>query len=302
MGDNAKAEGCLSADLAGINHIAFSQDGSQMALSRTDMSLELFLEGTFTTRMSVGSDDEKVRPTERIRGLAFGPKGDRLIAASADWVLCIPLNPSAPQWSVQPARAFGFLVVSPLCISVSESGLVAASFDDGSIGTWTEDGICVFQRRESNAPRSIDISADDRELIGTDGFSVCSWDARTGKPRFQSHLDSRTYISAYWREGSIVAVRTLDSVIGLDAKSGRRLWTVPTLVGMPTMAFDQRRGRLAYSSERRVDVVDAEGQSQGSWELEGGAAISVAFHPRTGLIAVGKADGRLQWLDVAATP
>ncbi len=281
---------------AGVNHVAFSRDGSQMAISRTDMSIEISKDGVTFRVLTVGSSDEKVRPTQRIRGLEFGSSGDRLIVASADQVRCVPLSVDAPAWTVVPQRSFGFLVTSPLAVAVSADDRVAAAFDDGSLGVWWPDGECVYLRKESNAPRSLSFALSDAVTVGTDGFSIGSWAVGSGRPVLKRLLDERAFASAYSPSHNLIAVRTMNAVIGFDIVSGEARWRVATEVGLPLLAFETGTGRLAIPDEHGLTIVNSQGQSEGRQLLSGAAVTAVAFNPASREIVLGLADGSVQVL------
>ena len=252
------------------------------------MTVDLYVAGGYSRSFDLGSTDPKVRPTQRIRGLAFGRLGDRLIVAGADRLRCISLAPAAPNWTVVPPRSFGFLVSSPLTLAVSDSDYVAAGFDNGTIGIWTPLGSKLILRRESNAPRCIAFAENDDLVIGTDGFSLCSWDTARGRPRLRKLLGERSYGSACWKKGSVVAVRFLGSVGVMDVQTGGLIWARGVGVGLPLLAFEPETGLLAVPEEHAVTVYDFEGHELFRRSLAGGVVTSVAFHPKSGDIAIGR--------------
>lgn len=265
-----------------------------MAASRTDMTVDLYVAGGYSRSFDLRSADPKARPTQRIRGLAFGRLGDRLIVAAADRLRCISLAPAAPSWTIVPPRSFGFLVSSPLAISVSELDYVAAGFDNGTLGVWTPLGSKLFLRREPNAPRCLDFTDSDDLVIGTDGFSLCSWDTARGRPRLRKLLGERAYGSACWKKGAIVAVRFLRSVGVMDGRTGELIWARGLGAGLPILAFEEETGRLAVPEEHAVTVFDVEGHELFRRTISGGPVTAVSFHPRTGEIAIGKVDGDIE--------
>jgi WD40 repeat protein len=269
-----------------------------MAISRTDMTVDLFAQGKYSRTFDLSSSDEKVKPTQRIRGIAFGRRGDRLFVAGADQVRCIGLAASSPNWVVVPPRSFGFLVSSPMALSVSGTDNVAATFDNGSFGVWSPEGDRVLLRRDSNSPRCIDFAHNDEIVIGTDGFSLCSWDARSGERLLRKLLDERAYFSTCWSLDGLVAVRSLSSVCMMDMWEGLVLWRRNVGVGLPLLVFHLESGRLAIPEEHGVAVVDSSGDEIGWSRLPGGAVTAVAFHPVIGDVVVGKADGEIEVVSI----
>ncbi|MFX8937935.1 hypothetical protein ABTN00_20015, partial [Acinetobacter baumannii] len=82
----------------------------------------------------------KVKPTERIRDIAFSPDGTRIYVAAADQVTAVDVESGETAWVYTAPRSFGFLIISPWSLDVSEEGEVVAAFDNGTIVSWDATG------------------------------------------------------------------------------------------------------------------------------------------------------------------
>ncbi len=177
----------------GFNRVAVSADGRFIATSDVDMNIvvrqgeEVVFDGNF------GSDNDKIRPTERVRGLAFSPGGDTLYIAAGSEVAAIRTTTWMPAWYYEPPRSFGFLIVSPIALDVAATGDVAVAFDNGSIVVWDGNGTKKETIRDNDSPRWMRFVAGGSELVGSDSFSLCKWHPAERKKKSKIVPQSRIF-------------------------------------------------------------------------------------------------------------
>jgi WD40 repeat protein len=276
----------------GTNHVLYSRDGSLIATSDVQMNVfvrrgnELVYEGRFE------SANEKIRSTERVRGLAFSANGKTLWVASGDTLRAIDLTTGVVTWEYTPPRSYGFLIISPMSVAVSDSGQVVATFDNGTIGIWTEEGTEVAKWRENDAPRNIAFVSDGTKLVGADGFYVSQWDPTLPRHRrtAQFRVQERIYGAALHPNLPLVAIRHLSHAELWDTDSQRVVRSFPVDIGLPLIGFHPSRPWLALGSRHAVDVVTFEGESVARYPVEDAAVVSFGISALGGELAVGCSD------------
>ena len=130
----------LLARSTGLNRLAFRADGVRLATADTALNVAVREGSRPLWSRSLASSDPKVAGVQRVRGLAYAPDGAALYALASDRLLALDAETGESLWSYTPSRALGFLVTSAMAVAIREDGLVAASFDNGAIGTWSAQG------------------------------------------------------------------------------------------------------------------------------------------------------------------
>src|SRR5471030_1106257 len=236
----------------GYNRVAVSADGRFVATSDVDMNIvvrqgeDVVFDGNF------GSDNDKIRPTERVRGLAFSPTGATLYIAAGSEVAALRTATWMPAWHYEPPRSLGLLIVSPIALDVSANGDVAAAFDNGSIVVWDSAGIKKQTIRDNDSPRWMRFVADGSELVGSDSFSLCKWHPAQRKKMVKIVPQSRIFSIDADRTGQFAAVRTLQDVAIWELRERELIASIPVAPGVPVVAFYPSSELVAYAEKGRI--------------------------------------------------
>src|SRR5690349_14701181 len=116
-----------------VQSLAFTHDMGLTATGDTQRLVKVWYQGNVIYELNLASTQDKIRPTERIRGLVFSPTGDTLYVACGDTVKAYSMTNGEVRWMFRPARSFGFLIVSPIALSVSPAGELAVATDAGRL-------------------------------------------------------------------------------------------------------------------------------------------------------------------------
>ena len=283
----------LTHQVPGINNVAYSPDGRVIATSDVQMNVVVRLGDEVISERNLASEFDKIRPTERIRGLQFSANGNRLFVAAADTVHALNPLTSETIWSYEPPRSFGFLIISPVALT-AEGGLVAASFDNGSVAVWDEEGNLKCLWQDNDAPRKFTFTAEGTRLIGTDSFSLCVWDATTRDKPVRIPLPSRAFGFAASRYGRVVAMRTLQEIVLWDVAERRPIAHVPAEPGLPVIAFHPKGELLAVAARDAAMLLDYDGQEVARHAVPEGQILAMAFRPDGRELALGLSNETLQ--------
>lgn len=261
----------------GINRIAISTDGFRVAISDIEMNVSVYHEADLIYTANFGSISEKIKPTERIRGLAFSPKADILYVAAGEAVQAIRIANLEIEWTYVAPRSFGFLIISPICLDVSEDGDVVAAFDNGSIGVWDAHGVMKALWHDNDSPRTVRFVPGGEEIVGTDSFSLCVWDIKKRKRRFKLSIDGRVYGMDVHPSGDFAAARRLQDVVVWDLVARAKICEIPVAPGIPIMAMHPYERWVACGERNRIKVTDFDGTVVQTHILPVASALCFAF-------------------------
>ncbi|MGV3618241.1 MAG: WD40 repeat domain-containing protein [Fimbriimonas sp.] len=276
----------LTHQVPGINHVVYSTDGEAVATGDVRMNVSVHRGGAVVMERNLGSESDKVRPTERIRGLEFSGDGRLLFVAAADTVYALDAATGATVWSYEPPRSFGFLIISPIALTAM-GGLVAASFDNGSVAVWDEAGTLRCLWHDNDAPRHFALGYEGSRLIGTDSFTLCVWNATSRSKDTRIPLPSRAFGFAASRMGRIVAIRTLREIVLWDVEERRSILSVPAEPGLPVIAFHPSEPKFAVAARGNVVVRDFAGVELGRHSEPDALVLSMAFAPDRNELTLG---------------
>jgi WD40 repeat protein len=272
----------------GINQIATSSDKRVIAYSNVSLLVTVEHEGSVIFQRDFTSTNDKIRPTQRVRGLGFSSDGRLLYLAAGDELSALDWQTGQVEWKYVAPRSFGFMIISPTAIALHD-GLVAASFDNGSIGVWTGDGVLQSLWRDNDAPRQLSFSADGKRIIGTDSFSLCAWDRENGTRLLKMRLRDRAYGFASSKSQNLIALRGLSSVDLRSSHSGVIEASLPTTTGLPLVAWHPTEDVLAVTGTHEVNVFDSRGVQHAQSRFDD-AAISICFTSDGSRLLVGGAE------------
>jgi len=285
----------------GINHVVFSPDGRLMATADVNMNVLVRHEGEVLLSRNFESHNDKIRPTERIRGLRFSPDSSRLYVAAGDTLAAIDIVEHAEAWSYTPPRSWGFLIISPASLAVSAEGDVAAAFDNGSLAVWNSAGELLSLWQDNDAPRTLEFLAGSRTLIGTDSFSFCVWDVETRSKVWKQRLGSRAFGMAACPVAPLAVTRSLSDATVWDLNERTAVAKVPVKPGLPLVAFHPTAPIFALGSKHGVELYDHSGNLGQQHEIESTNVLSIAFSPQDDSLVVGCSDEEVRRFDVVLT-
>jgi WD40 repeat protein len=278
----------------GVNRITYSTDGRRRAHSDVDLWVQVWEGDRQRYSGYFGSLNDKVRPTQRVRGLAFAPEAPLLFVAAADRVQAIDLEWGRPVWTYEPPRSFGFLIVSPLALDVDDRGRVAIAYDNGTLGVWDRDGHRLWLQTANDAPRYLKFVPRRGQIVGSDSFWISVWDAESGATVSKLSLRGRAFNLAVDEAGEFAATRGLYSCRIWHLGEGEMVADIPVGEGLPLVQFHPRRRLLALSERRGVNLVDDRGRFLTRLDTGGATVLAIAFHPEGDRIAVGCSDASIR--------
>lgn len=287
----------LTHHVLGINHVVYSPDGRHIATSDVQMNVAVYRDGELVMERNLRSESDKVRPTERIRGLQFSADGRRVFVAAADTVFALETATGDTAWSYEPPRSFGFLIISPVALTAM-GGLVAASFDNGSVAVWDENGVlrCLWQ--DNDSPRQFVFGYEGTRLVGTDSFSLCIWSATSRAKELRIPLPNRAFGFAASPSGKFVALRTLQDIVLWDVEQRRVMATVPAEPGLPVLAFRPGAETFAVAARDSVILMGYDGRETARYRVEGGQILSMAFRNDGKELALGLSTEELRTIEL----
>jgi hypothetical protein len=237
--------------------IANGPDGL-MAVGTAGLNVTVSRNGEPLWTQNFRADNDKVRPTQRVRGLAFSDAGEFLYLAASDEVQALSTRTGEVCWSYLPPRSFGFLIVSPIAID-SRGDTVSAAFDNGCIATWDTFGQLLGLRQTNDSPRTMRLTSPN-QLVGTDSFSICVWEADQRHARVRRRLAERA-LGFDVSQNGLVARRSMHHVRveSLDDGALLREWLAPT--GLPLVAISSDGGEVAFTGGNGVSIVRLDGEA-----------------------------------------
>lgn len=272
-----------------VMSLAFSADGRWMASGDTNRMVKLWKDGNVLHSFDLRSGDEKVWPTERIRGMAFSSDSCRFFIASGDHLRSIELGSGEIDWEFVPRRRLCFLVVSPIAIALRPNGALLAATNAGKLLEWNPEGKFLRGWTEGECPTHLGLLADGTRWVGTDGYHIGVWDIGSGlkTQRLSSH--ERFYALATSPIENVIAVRTLHDVKMLDMDSMEIRLAIRVGIGLPLIAFSPDGSKLAVGAEHGIEIHSLREGSAERIELTDATLLSLAFN-RSGSLAVGCSD------------
>jgi WD40 repeat protein len=285
-----------------VQSLAFNHSGRLLATGDTSRHLRAWFNSRPFFEAEVRTRVDKVRGTDRIRGMAFSPEGRRLYVVCGDTLRAYDLLHRLEMWRYQPRRSFGLLVVSPVAVAVSPAGNVLTAADSGTVCALDPNGRRLARWWDNEAPRHFAFTPDGASIVGVDGFSIGVWDAYSGRKLRRQPSEERIFGMALAPLSGIVAVRTLHTVQLHSLSTLELLDRVPAPTGLPLMSFSPDGSVLALAGREEV-LVSAPGDPDAVvLPTTGARVLSLAFHPAGSFLAAGCSDGVIRFWDVFAGP
>ncbi len=277
-----------------VKSVVFSNSGRYLATGHTDVTVRLWIEDHLHLEIDPRSHDEKIRPTEMVRSIAFSPDESRIFIAASDTINAYSTADGELLWQYRPPRHFGFLIVSPQSIAVSRDGQMAASFNYGSMARLDLDGNVIFRRSENYAPTKLGFSPQGKAIVGADSFNLCVWNAEDGSFAHRWPVKNKIYALAVAPNEPLVVTRELHTLSLWDIDEFAELCELPSGRGLPTVAFSPRDRLIASGERHRVRLINLE--CKGVRDLDAGDAsvLNITFTPDGNQLVAGCSDGRVR--------
>lgn len=290
--DSRGVDANLSKFDHGINRIAVSPDESLIATSDVDMNVQVERDGEIVFRRNFTSKSEKIRPMDRVRGLAFGKCGTMLYIAAGDRLRAVSTETWREVWSYVAPKSFGFLIISPMCLDIAADGRVIVAFDNGTMKSWTPEGKEVSIVKDNDVPRWLTCARDNAFVMGSDTFSVCRWHIESGeKERIQ--LRDRAFGFAANSTCRLFAVRTLAEISIWDFERRSQISSIKVDPCMPMLSFHPTKDLLVCGEQNRVRVLTPSGDCLEDFEVEAASVICCGFTMAGQKLLLGCTDARV---------
>lgn len=282
----APATARIYSDPASV--VAYSPNGEFFAIGYMSIRVEIYRHGELLSTFDLASHQDKIRPTERVRGLAFNEDGSLLFVAASDKLFALDGN-GRIAWTYEPPRSFGFLIISPTTVSAL-AGRVVAAFDNGSMAAFDEQGNIQRLWKDNETPRKLQMTRGG-VVVGSDSFSLCGWAADSGARLFRHKLSQRVFaFSASW-DGELAVMRTLWEAIVVEPTTNKTLRAISVDPSGPVVAMEPSGARIALSTSCGWELHNTlSGTSLGKEETPS-PATSLAFNAAGTDLLVGLADG-----------
>lgn len=279
---------------APVKILRFSPSGRFMASGDTNLQIKIWDQGREILDIDPHSGDEKIRPTENIRGLEFSADEEHVYVAASDTLNAYRISTGELEWQYRPPRHFGFLIVSPQAVAVSPNGVIAASFDYGSMAAFEPNGNLLWRRGENYAPRRLAFCPKGKALVGSDAFNLCVWDAESGAMLHRWPLEHKVFAMAASPVESLVVTRELHTLSIYDIDQFHRICELPSGRGLPCVAVSSQDRLLASGEKHRIRLINLECQGVRDFDSEGATVLSVAFSGDGSEVVAGCDDGRIR--------
>jgi len=277
-----------------VSVLAFSPDGRALASGDTERQVQVRNADGQLRHWSFKSSQDKTRPLERMRSLAFSPDGSLLYVSARDAIESVSVESGEQAWYYQPPRSFGFLIVSALRAAVAPDGHVACCFDNGSIGIWSAEGNRCRIWKEPESPFWIGWLQDGIHLAGADAFHVQIWDWNMRMRTSRWTPGEKIFNFTVHPSQSIAAVRTLNDIQILDLAQELTIAKFPSPLALPVLAFRPGHSEIVVGSPGAAVLFNYEGVQQQLFDLDGRRATSVAWSVDGNTLAFGCGDGSVK--------
>lgn len=274
-----------------VHSVAFTANGRLVATGDVNRHLKAWHKQTVFFETDLSKAPDKPRASDRLRSLAFAPNGRDLYAICGDRLRAFSVLSRQERWLFQPKRLFGLLTVSPVALAISPSGNVFTATDHGHVLAFDPDGNRIASWSDNEAPRHAAFMGDGVSIVGADGFTLCIWDAYSGRKKLRMKARERILGMSYAPLKELIAIRTLHSIGLLDARSMEMEFEIPTPSGLPAVALTQDGQILAYSGREEIHLVRLSDDSSTTLALPDCRVLSLTFSSDGRMLAAGGSDG-----------
>ncbi len=262
-----------------VKILRFSPCGSFLATGDTNLQIKIWCDGKEVAHIDPQSHDEKIRPTENIRGMEFSADSRLLYVAASDTLNAYAVQDGVLVWQYRPSRHFGFLISSPQSLAVSADGRLAVSFDYGSLALFDPFGQLVYKVSENSAPRFLAFTPTGKSMIGADGFHLSVWDTESGKAIHRWQVEEKIFAMTSSPKESIIATRELYTMSIYNLEQFEKVCSLPTNRGLPAVAFCPNGDIIASAEKSRVRLINMECRGVQDFSSGDLSILSIGFSP-----------------------
>jgi len=284
---------------APIQTVRFSPSGNLMATGDTDIVVKVWRGRELVRTLDPASHHDKIRPIERIRAIEFSPDDRYLYVTASDTMFAYDLETGEIDWEYMAPRFLAFLIATPQTLAVSSTGLVAASFDYGSMATFDAHGHRQVLRHENFAPRMMGFSPHGKAIVGTDRFNLCVWDTQTLALAHRWKLDKKVFAMAVSPSEPLVATRELHTLTLWDIDRYEKICELPAGQGLPILAFAPHDRLVATGEKTRIRLVNLECKKVKDFDSEDSTILAFTFTPDGQHLVAGCSDHKVRFWDLS---
>jgi WD40 repeat protein len=283
--------GELKGHRAGVRCVACSPDGLWTATADSSRRIVIWR----GTEAHLSFDPlpfwQRFPSNRRIHSLAFSIDSSILFVALTDRLAAYDVDSGRRLWAVRGRRMLAFLPSSPTTLAAHPiTGQLVTVYEDGYLSFWTPEGRSQENWFDNDAPRQLSFTRDGSKIVGTDGFSICIWDAATHAKLAKHMPKDKIHGFAVSSLNDTVATRTLYRVTTWNLETGQELGNATVGQGLPIQAFSTISEELAVGENQRISVMDFEGNSLAEATLPETIALAMAYS-QDGRLFVACSDG-----------
>lgn len=281
---------------APVKRVRFSPSGNLLATGDTELAVKIWRDGKEILCIDPKSHDDKIRPTENIRGMEFSVDEAQIYIAASDTVNAYSTESGKLLWMYRPPRFLAFLIVSPQAIAVSAEGKIAASLDYGSLAVFSPDGHLEYRKSENYSPKRMGFSPQGKAIVGSDGFNLCVWKADDGALMHRWPLDQKVFALDVSKSEPLVVTRELHTMTLWDVDRFEKICELPSGRGLPTLAFSPTERVIVSGEKTRARLVNLECKGVRDYDSEGDI-LNITFSADGAQVVAGCSDGMVRFWD-----
>jgi WD40 repeat protein len=278
----------LTGHEAPVKLVTMSPDGRLLATADVDRQLKVWQDGKVVLDKSLRTWNDRFLALDRIRSMQFWLDSQRLYVASGETVKAYRVPDEEPIWEHGRLPTWAFLITCPQCIAISSKGEMAAVYDDGALEIHRGNHRVVWT--DNDVPKTFSYLRDGTRIAGTDGISICIWDAGTGAKLAKRKPRRKIFGLATSPVKDVIATRSLHELELWDSETGERQASIATSPGLPILAFHPNREMLVAGDARGFFYAGYDGTIYKRIDTQGFSPLSFAFSPTGDRLYVGCSD------------
>lgn len=275
-----------------IKVLRYSPNGRMLAAGDTARNVTVWQDGKLALRCSVRTTRQRLWAIDVIRALEFSADGGSLYISSGDATRELDLLTGFEVWKTERPPIFGFMITCPVALAVSLYSELGVAYDDGVLEIHAIDRYGKerkAKRRDNDCPRSMMFSPDGHRLIGSDGYSICQWDAHTGRKLEKTRFPDKIFAMLPMGPDRL-AIRSLEHLSVWSISSKAVVHQIRTGIGLPTLAVSKTGACIACGDVGGFTIFDPQLKTLLRVPTRA-RVISLAFSPVADDLAVGTSAG-----------
>lgn len=276
-----------------IKVLRYSPNGRMLAAGDIARNVTVWQDGKIALRCSLRTTRQRLWAIDVIRALEFSADGASLYISSGDATRELDLLTGFEVWKTERPPTLGFIITCPVALAVSRYSELGVAYDDGVLEVHAIDRYGkerLAKRRDNDCPRSMLFSVDGHRLIGSDGYSICQWDAHTGRKLEKTRFPDKIFALIQIPRQDRLAVRSLEHLSVWSIQDRAVLYQVQMGVGLPTLAVSPSGEYIACGDISGVTIFNSKLEQLVRLTMRA-RVISLAFSPMQEDLAVGTSLG-----------